>query len=143
MTRAATFLRHHREFEVAWRQWQNRHKIAYLLMPRGLQTDPGAAYLYEVGLYTELGIHEKLDDPNNTTVLVSPVVPSTVAGRPSEPPPNSPTAPSTSSGMWLPDWRTVLVSFVAGMFFMGVVLLQWREWSRRRGLAQARRELTG
>jgi hypothetical protein len=59
-------------------------------------------------------------------------------------PPGPPDTPPGPTGTWLPDWRTVLVSFGAGMLFMGLLLLQWREWSRRRGLSQpARRELTG
>ncbi len=59
-------------------------------------------------------------------------------------PPGPPETPQGPTGTWLPDWRTVLVSFGAGMLFMGLLLLQWREWSRRRGLSQpARRQLTG
>jgi hypothetical protein len=147
MTRVTTFTRHHREFEAAWRLWQQRHKIGYLLMPRSLQGDPGAAHLYEAGLLTVLKIDEKLDDPKEGKQFRTELLafePSSMTTAPTKPATDSPAPPSTSSAMWLPDWRTVVVSFAAGMLFMGLLLLQWREWSRRRGLAQsARRELTG
>jgi hypothetical protein len=33
---------------------------------------------------------------------------------------------------WLPNWRHVLVGFVAGIIVTGLIQMQWREYSRRR-----------
>jgi tetratricopeptide (TPR) repeat protein len=50
------------------------------------------------------------------------------------PPPPSTLAATTTPprGDWLPDWRTIAVSFVAGVLVAWLVGLQWREWGRRR-----------
>jgi hypothetical protein len=91
--------------------------------------DPSAGFAYQVGLAGTAAATQKL-------YKEEPTIPSEVpAGRVSP--------PSPSAGSWLPDWRTVAVSFAAGLFVMAMIQFQWREWSRRRERAlAARRELT-
>jgi len=144
MSSKAVFLRHFRAFSMGWRVWLNRHWMAYAVMPRTLQTEPSSLIGYEIGQMNVLRIQERLDDPVKgeefRDSLAPPVVPPSVSVRPVEAPAPPPPA---SSGMWLPDWRTVVVSFAAGMLFMALLLFQWREWARRRAPAPVHRELAG
>jgi hypothetical protein len=50
-----------------------------------------------------------------------------------EPPKARPPDP----GGWLPNWRHVSISFVAGALVATLVGLQWREWQRRQQAAAA------
>jgi predicted negative regulator of RcsB-dependent stress response len=38
-------------------------------------------------------------------------------------------------GNWLPNWRHVTISFVAGALVATLINLQWREWQRRQQAA--------
>lgn len=64
-------------------------------------------------------------------------------------PPDLPTADAApggppSRGAWLPDWRPLVVGFVAGAVVALVARLQWREWQRGRQPAPTqRRPLAG
>jgi len=49
-----------------------------------------------------------------------------------------PTA-SEPKGQWLPDWRQIIVSFLAGALFATLIHYQVRELRRRRGMAAAPR----
>jgi len=138
LNKLMTFRKHSKEFDQGWLVWKNRYKIGFLVAPRTLQTVPCAADLDEVGLLAALSIGESLDDEKKSAALLAGQLPTVT--QPIEPLPISPPA----SVSWLPDWRTVVVSFAAGMVFMSLLWLQWQQWSRRRAAAhEARRELTG
>jgi hypothetical protein len=57
-----------------------------------------------------------------------------VASKTQAPPPKP---PPSDTGNWLPNWRHVSVSFVAGALVATLVSLQWREWQRRQQAAAA------
>jgi hypothetical protein len=109
--------------------WANRRMLLFLARPHTAVPGAGAA---------ELGLE-------GTAIVGTETAKTADEGLPrfdSKPLPRLPETPQAPAGSWLPDWRTVVVSFAAGMLFMGLVLLQWREWSRRRALSQTpRREV--
>ncbi len=49
-------------------------------------------------------------------------------------PPPSPPAPVSSSGMVLPDWRQLAVSFVTGIVVAILGVFQWQQWRRSRSV---------
>ncbi len=47
--------------------------------------------------------------------------------------PATPDSPAQSGDSnWLPNWRHILVGFVAGIIITVLVQMQWREYTRRR-----------
>ena len=122
--------RHLRELEETLKVGPNERSWAlFAAAPR----DPSAGFAYQVGLAGTAVATQKL-------YKEEPTVPSEVPAGGASP---TATPPPPPAGTWLPDWRTVAVSFAAGLFVMALVQFQWREWSRRRGRAlSARREVT-
>ena len=45
--------------------------------------------------------------------------------------------PGSASANWLPDWRHILVGFVAGVIVTLLIQMQWHEFARRRQLRNA------
>jgi tetratricopeptide (TPR) repeat protein len=50
---------------------------------------------------------------------------------PAEADANAPVVAPTASANWLPDWRPLIVGFLAGMLTATLGGLQWREWRRK------------
>jgi hypothetical protein len=112
----------------AWKQaLENRHELMFLARPPALLAPPGAGPLALEASQVGAAAAAKSADSLPPNLSTSP-------GR---------DAAAPAGGTWLPDWRTVAVSFAAGLFVMALLQFQWREWSRRRERAlAARRELT-
>jgi hypothetical protein len=104
----------------------------------GAPRDPFAGFAHQVGLAATADATRRMYSEEQPVTRDVKPAPSDGGG---EKPARA--APPPPSGFQLPDWRTVAVSFAAGLFVMALIQFQWREWARRRERALAtRRQLT-
>jgi hypothetical protein len=127
---------HRRALRESVDAWSNPYTLFYVAAPRAPLAGPDGAAAQEVGMLAALQAGGKVARGEVTSL------PGEQSAGTATPPNRDRPAPP-AGGTWLPDWRTVAVSFAAGLFVMALVQFQWREWSRRRERAlAARRELT-
>jgi tetratricopeptide (TPR) repeat protein len=107
--------------------------LLWMLHPRLPGAAPGGDLPAEMGGLFAADRARYMED-NRSKFFVPPVSDKIPSG-PETTPTVPPTAPQTAS--WLPDWRTVVVSFAAGMIVMALLSLQVREWQRRRALRES------
>jgi tetratricopeptide (TPR) repeat protein len=132
------FRRHSRALDEGLTLWQNRRELLWAVSPPPTATVAGVGDCsQQAGCFLAMETAKKWDQEPEQFL---------VSSHPKPPPPPLDSAavlPAAASGTWLPDWRTVVVSFAAGMIVMVLLQLQWKEWSRRRNPSLAtRRQLT-